>query len=451
MPDVSALRSVVSGPVLTRDDPGFADEVKPWMLTFEISPDVAVGATSAADVSEAVKFAAANGLAVRIQGTGHGSHQPITDGVLILTRRLDSLTIDPDARTARIGAGLEWGAVVAAAAEHGLAPITGSSGTVGTVGFLLGGGLGPLARSHGFGSDRVRDVELVLANGEIVHANANEHPELLWALRGGKGGLGVVTGVVIDLVELPTLYGGSLFFAEDDIEAVVRTWIAYTAQAHDHVTTSIAIVRFPDLPFLPEPLRGRTLLNLRFAYPGDTATGEQLAAPLRAAAPVYIDQLGEMPAAQIDRIHSDPPDPTIGWSKGCLLTGIDDDFATTLLGFAGAGKQFPFVATEVRHIGGATATDVPGGSAVGGRASDYTFNLVGAPNAALFETVIPAAAGALLTLIKPWVSPVTNVNFASNFASRTEFESAWPAEKFTRLAGVRAQYDPTGVFHYGVR
>src|ERR1700761_3836772 len=138
MLDVELLRSRVSGPVLTPADPGFADEVRGWLLNVESTPDVVVGATSSADVVEAVKFAVANGLAVRAQGVGHGAEVKVTDGLLVTTKRLDSISVDENTRLARVGAGLQWASVVDAASPLGLAPITGSSSTVGVVGFVLG-------------------------------------------------------------------------------------------------------------------------------------------------------------------------------------------------------------------------------------------------------------------------------------------------------------------------
>jgi hypothetical protein len=450
MVDVAPLRARVSGPVLVPADDGFAEEVLPWLRTFTHTPDVAVGAASASDVVEAVAFARANGLAVRVQGTGHGSDEAIADGVLILTRRLNQVSIDPLTRIATLGAGACWNPVIAAAAEHGLAPITGSAGTVGAVGLLLGGGLGPLARSHGFASDYVRSFEVVTASGELVHANAQEHPDLFWALRGGKGGLGVVTEVQVELVDLHTLYGGSLIFDAQNIEPALRVWIDYTEMADPRVSTSVAILRMPDQPFIPEPIRGHTLLSVRFAFPGDASEGEALAAPLRAAAPVYIDALAEMPASAIGTIHNDPPDPTAGWTTGSLLASTGQDFASTLLGFSGYGREFPFVATEIRHLGSAAALDVASGSAVGGRSANYTFNLVGAPNPALFETVLPAAAGALFAAIAPWISSESNVNFAGRFADRKAYEKAWSPAIFARLDEVRGVYDPDGLFVYGV-
>jgi hypothetical protein len=310
--------------------------------------------------------------------------------------------------------------------------------------------MGPLVNRYGFGSDWVREFEVVLADGQVVTANADENTDLFWALRGGKGGLGVVTSAKVELVELPTLYGGSLTFDAENIDTALHAWVDYLANADAAVTTSAVVLRMPDLPFIPEPIRGHTLLSIRFAYPGDAATGEKLAAPLRAAAPVYLDELREIPASAIGTIHNDPPNPTVGWVAGRMLKGIDQEFVTTLLGSAGAGKQFPFVAVEIREFGPAQATDVPGGSAVGGRGARGSLNLVGAPNPELFATVIPGAAGALLGAVAPWVSAENNVNFASGFADIEEYHGAWSAHTFERLTEVKATYDPKGLFVYGV-
>jgi FAD/FMN-containing dehydrogenase len=450
MTDVAHLRSRVTGPVLVEGDDGYTDESIAWILNFTHTPDVVVGAASAQDVVEAIKFAEANNLAVRVQGSGHGSHASITDGVLITTKRLDSVEIDPATRIATIGAGVAWGAVIDKGAKLGLAPITGSSGTVGAIGLLLGGGLGPLVNSYGFCSDYVREFEVALASGELVTASAEDHPDLFWALRGGKGGLGIVTSAKVELVELSTLYGGSLTFDGDDIDAALHAWVDYLPTADPKVTTSAALVRMPDLPFIPEPVRGRTLLSVRFAYTGDAATGEELAAPLRAAAPVYLDDLGEMPASAIGKIHNDPPNPTVGWVAGRMLSQVDEEFVTTLLGFAGVGKQVPFVAIEVRAFGAAQAQDVPGGSAVGGRGAKGSLNLVGVPNPELFANVLPGAAAGLLGALTPWISNENNVNFASGFATEAEYRGAWSPEIFARLAEVKHKYDPDGMFVYGV-
>lgn len=448
MTSFELLQSRVAGPVRTPSDEGFAAAVSGFNLYYANTPDAVVGVMSAADVAESLTFAAQNGLTVSVQATGHGAHHLIDGGLLIDTSRLDSVTIDADARTATVGAGARWASVVAAAAPHGLAPITGSSTNVGVVGYTLGGGLGPLARSHGMSSDYVRSAQVVTPAGEIVTASADENPDLLWAVRGGKGGFGIVTELTLALAHVPSLYAGNLTFPAPAIESALRTWIEYTKTADDRVTSSVAIVHFPDVGFVPEPMRGQTLMSLRFAYPGDVAEGERLAGPLRALGPVVMGALGPLPLTDVGLIHNDPAEPALAWGRGAMLNDLDDDFATAFLGLVGPGAQTPLMAAELRHIGAATHRDVPEGSSAGGRASGYTLQLIGAPDPTLFESVLPAAAQGLLDAIDRWVSPEMTINFVATHDLES-FRAAWPPAVFERLEAIRNQYDPQRLLAYG--
>jgi len=432
-----ALSDRVAGPVLTPSDDGYEDEVASFSTTLGHHPDVVVGATSVQDVVEAVRYARANGLHVAALATGHGG-PPVRSGVLVSTRRLDEVDIDVGTRVATLGAGVRWGQVAQGAAPSGLAPVAGSSPTVGVVGFLLGGGLGPFARSHGFSSDHLVSATVVTGAGDVVEASEDEHPDLLWALRGGKWGLGIVTSVRVRLAEMSSLYAGGLFFDTEHVETVLRGWLAWTATAEPSTTTSVAIVRFPPLDVVPAPLRGRTAIGLRFARPGDHATGEQVAAPLRALAPVLLDALGPLPLDQVARIHNDPENPGPSWAGGGLLTHADDDLATVLLDRLGPDADHPFVAVEVRHVAGATADDVPAGSAVSGRGAALTFGLVGL-DPTTFED-LPAVGRSLLEDLAPWVADELNPNFGGGLGP-----PRWSAATSSRLAEVRRSYDPDGV------
>jgi len=427
-------------------DAAYESELAGFNTAFEQHPDVVVPAESEADVVEAIAYARDHGLTVTALATGHGTHLSATGGLVINLSRLDSVTIDADARIATIGGGTRWEAVVDAAAPHGLAPVTGSSTNVGVVGYLLGGGLGPLARTHGFSSDWVRSFTLVTASGEVVTADADSNPELFWGLRGGKGGFGIVTSVTIELVPASGVYGGAVIFAEEHIEQALRAWIDYTQAPSDEATTSAIIINFPPFEQVPPPFRGRRLLMVRFAHVGDR--GEELAAPIRAFAPVYIDAVRPLALTEVAQIHSDPTDPGPGWGVGGLLNDLDQDFATTLLQFSGTGSTAPFIAAEIRQLGGATLEDVPEGSAAGGRASGFTFHLIGAPDPSLFETVLPAAGAGFVQAIGRWMSPETNINFADS-SDPVAFRAAWPQETFDRLASVRTSVDPDDLFPFG--
>ena len=444
MADFAALRALITGTVHVPADAEFLPSTSGFNLAIQHAPDAVVVVADADDVSAVVAFARENGLTVNVQATGHGAESPFQGGILINTSKLDSVSIDAEAKTATVGAGVRWGAVVAAAADVKLAPITGSSPTVGVVGLILGGGLGPLARSHGYASDYARGFTVVTGTGEIVEATAAENPDLFWALRGGKDALGIVTEARIALVELEELYAGSLLFAEEHIETVARAWADWTATADDSVTTSIAVMRFPDFEEVPPPLRARTLLMMHFAYPGDAATGEALAAPLRAAAPVYLDMLGPLAARDVAQIHDDPTEPGPGWASGALLSSIDQDLITAWLGVIGSGRRVPAVMSEIRQLGSATATDVEGGSAAGGRTAAATLTLIGAPNPALFTGPVPAAADALFAAVGPWLASETNINFVGVHRPG-QTGTPWSAAVAARLAEVRQAYDPDGV------
>lgn len=424
--------------LLTPDQPQFSREVSTFNAVVTHAPDAVAAVRSPEDVAEALTVARRRGWRVSIQGSGHGAFEAQRGGLMIATRGLDALSLDPATRTAVIGAGVPWGAVIAEAAKHGLAPLPGSAPTVGAVGYLVGGGLGPLARSHGVSSDWVQSFSVVTARGDILAAN----PELLWALRGGKYCGVVVTSVTVRLAELPSLYAGSLMFDTPHLEKAFRGWLDWTATAHARVTTSAAMIRFPPREQIPAPLRGRRLLAIRFAFPGPHAEGAALAEPVRKLAPVYLDDLGPMAIADVARIHNDPPQPVPSAIGGQLLTHADPALAGVLL--AHTEGETPIGICEVRHIGEKTHVDVPEGSAASGRAARYTLAWLGS-DPRTFAVEFPAASTRLRAAIAPWRCPETLINFLGAPESPAHVAAAWSPATFARLEAVRRRYDPAGL------
>ncbi len=452
--DVDRLRANLAGRVFLPEDDGFAESVAAFNLLITHRPQVVVAASSESDVIAAVRFAAENSLVVRIFSTGHGSYAPVTDGVLITTSGLTHLTVDPQTRIASIGAGHRWSEVLPVAAAHGLAPVVGSSTGVGAVGYTLGGGIGPVSRTFGFTSDWVRSFRIVTANGEAITASATENPDLFWALRGGKGGFGVVTSMDIELVPLESLYAGSLVFSAEHITAVFSAWAEWTTSVPENVTSSAAIFRFPPLDIIPEPMRGKNVLSVRYAFVGEPAEGARLLQPIRDVAPTLIDAVAEMPASDIALIHSDPTTPVPLWDGSVFvsLTDVGADFTAALLEVVGPEAELPLAVAEVRHIGGASRRDVPEGSAVGGRDADYTLLLAGVPDPSLFETVLPQMTGSIIERLQPWLTGSTQVNFLPKpDVIPGGYSAAWPTEIYARLADVREKYDPAGLFPFGAR
>ena len=191
---------------------------------------------------------------------------------------------------ARVGAGVKWLRVIEAAAPHGLAPLNGSTSDVGVVGYTTGGGVGPLARTYGLAADRVRAFDVVTGDGVIRRVTPTEHPDLFFALRGGKGATAIVTAVEFDMVHLPTFYGGAVYFDGDDAAAVIdrwRDWSPNAAGAGDRRRSRSSSC--PRCPVSPPPLAGRMTLAIRFAWTGDAEEGRALLDQIRAVAPVILD------------------------------------------------------------------------------------------------------------------------------------------------------------------
>lgn len=342
---------------------------------FAIRPDLLVEARGAADVRAAVRDAAAHGRSVAVRATGHGLPGPVEGGVLIDTRRMDTVEIDPVRRTARIGAGATWGRVVEAAARHGLAPLNGSAPGVGAVSYTLGGGLGILGREFGYAADHVRALDVVTADGVLHHVTPDAEPDLFWGLRGGGHRLGAVTELETGLVAVDRLYGGSLAFDGAAAPQVLRHYLEWTRTVPDTCTSSLAALSYPDVPQMPQALRGRYAVSVRVAYTGSAVDGEALVAPLRAIGPALSDSLREMPYTESHTIHSDPPFPHAYYGEGLMLRELDAGSAARVLELTGPTAPMMTV-VQINHLGGALASPPPAGNAVPHREAGFLLRLL---------------------------------------------------------------------------
>ncbi len=205
---IARLRESVDGGVSAPGEDGY--DVEGFNTNVAHQPALVVSARNTADVRKAVEFGAAAGVPIAVQATGHGAIA--ADGALLVdTRHLRTVSVDPQRRTAHVAAGTRWHHAVGAAAQHGLAPLNGTALSAGVIGYTLGGGLSPLGRAFGFASDHVRSAELVAADGSVRRVTAGSDPDLLWALRGAKGNLGIVTELESGLFPVLGIYGGGLY------------------------------------------------------------------------------------------------------------------------------------------------------------------------------------------------------------------------------------------------
>jgi len=445
----AALQAATTSPVLRPDHTGYAEALAGFNLALQHRPDLVLVAQSAADVALTVEMADARGIRVTAMGAGHGALAAQAGGIAVVTSGLAGVTLDADAKTARVDAGTTWQQVMDVVTPAGLAPLAGSSPLVGVVGYLLGGGLGPVARTFGYAADHVRSIELVDGRGHVLVADAETEPELFWALRGGKAGLGIVTSVTIDLFPVSTLYAGGLYFAAPDITTVLHGWLDWGRTIPETVSTSASVLRLPPFPEIPEPLRGQLVLHVRAAHVGDEAEGERLISPLRALATPIVDTIGQMAYADLPQIHNDPAAPMPYTEGGALLDHLDHDGVDALLELIGPSADVPLVAVELRQLGGALARQPQVPNAIPGRDADYTLHIIGAPVPELLDTVLPGLIQGTIRAMGPWLSQFNQPNFVGRANAAMDFAGCWSEEAAARLARVRHDVDPHSVFGFG--
>jgi FAD/FMN-containing dehydrogenase len=449
--DVDRLRGRVHGPVHLAghdDAAGLAAEAACWNVAVRHDPAVVVGATCAADVAAAVGWAGEHGLPVAVQATGHGPVRAATGCLLVSTRRMQGVAVDPGRRVARLEAGVTWAKVVQAAAEHGLTPLVGSSSGVGAVGYTLGGGMGPLGRLHGFAADHVHALDVVTADGELRRASAEEEPELFWGLRGGKSNLGIVTAMEIGLVPGDALVGGGVFFAGHSAAGVLHAFRGWAPGLPEQVSTSLAVLRLPELEEVPPPLRGQTVLHLRVTSSGlDPAEVDRLLAPMTATGEVLLGSVGPLLPTELDSVHMDPVAPMPTWEKGVLLRELPAGAVDALLAAAGPEVDVPLIAVELRLMGGALARPAAVPNAVSGRDGAWSLLVVG-PMAPGLTEVVPAVGAGVLGALAPWTATGRLVNFLGA-AGGPEVVAAWEPAAAARLLELKERFDPDRVFSFG--
>jgi len=441
------LRDRLTGSVHTPGGPGYDALVSPWNLAVPMRPAAVVDVRTAADVVAAVRFAGEHGLTAGVQATGHGAEPSLAGHLLVATRGLDEVTVHPEG-WARVGAGVKWRRLVDAAAPYGLAALNGSTTDVGIIGYTTGGGVGPLARTFGLAADRVRAIEVVTGDGVFRRVTPAEHPDLFFALRGGKGATGIVTALEFDLVHLPSFYGGAVYFGGADAAAVIDRWRGWADALPEAGTTSFALFQLPDLPEVPPPLAGRMTLGVRFLWTGEPAEGERLLDEVRAVAPVVLDDALLRPYTEIDHVHSDPVDPTPVTDPAILLSAFPAEAAQRLLAVAGYGSGSPQTLVEVRHLGGAYAREGAHPSAFSQRDARYSVLAVGVAPDPVAEAVTRSHAAQLFAALADWDTGGVWPNFGVPHDATSARRPYDPAT-LARLVEVTRTYDPQGVLQAG--
>jgi hypothetical protein len=425
-------------------DPGWNEARQAWNLAVDQRPAAVALPESAEEVAGVVRWARSRGLRVAPQGTGHnaGAMGSLAHTVLVKTERMRGVEIDPKAQRARVEAGVLWEEVTEAAAGHGLAALAGSSPDVGVVGYSLGGGISWLGRRYGLAANSVTAVELINADGDLVRADADNEPELFWAVRGGGGSFGIVTALEFQLYPVSEVYAGVLFFPLERGEEVLNAWRRWIEDVPDEVTSVGRFLQFPPIPDIPEPLRGGSFAVIEAVFLNGEQAADELLRPLRELGPA-MDTFATIPVQKLKHLHMDPEHPVPGHGDGMLLGEFTAEAVESLAKVAGADSGSPLLSVEVRHLGGALSRLQPGHGALATMEAGFAVFAVGITATPEQEAVVRASVEAVQAALAPWDAGRDYLNFTER---RERGERLFGSATYRRLQMVKATVDPEDVF-----
>lgn len=442
---IEMLGSMIRGSVIAPHHADYDAMRTVALAQFDRRPTAIVRVANAADIAAVLNFAQATDLPVAVRSGGHStSGFSCADGALVIdVRDLNRIEIDAEARTAWAGAGMTSGEVTRAVEQHGLIVGFGDSATVGIAGLTLGGGIGYLVRKHGLTIDSLLAVEIVTAAGDIIIADAHNHADLFWALRGGGGNFGVVTRFKYRLHPLPSFTGGPLVLPPTP--EVIAGFAALADAAPNELSAIAMIMPLPPIPAIPAEAHGRLAFVAMMAYAGAPEAAQKALAPFRALATPLADMIAEGPYSSLYML--DPPPEMRAMvairSRFTDRFGIEEARA---LSAAAVSCTAPMSMSQIRVLGGAHAEVPADATAFGHRRSRFMVSFLamygGGPDVVAAQEHWVSDA---LNSVVP-VGDGTYVNFIGASDSRNAVAAAYPAATFERLRWVKHRYDPENLF-----
>ena len=435
------------GELLRDGDPGYDESRRVFNAGIDRRPALIARCTGVADVMAALALAREHGLEVCVRGGGHSvSGQAVADDALMINLRpMNRVRVDPERRTAWCGGGANWGELDRETQPFGLAVTGGRLADTGVGGLTLGGGSGWLERKYGLTVDSLISAEVVTADGRLLVASADRNPDLFWALKGGGGNFGVVTGFEFELHEVgPLVYGGMMMFPIDAAVDLLKAYRGFMEDAPDEICGGAAILCAPPEEFVPEPVRGKPVLAVIACYVGPVEAGERAFAPLREWGPA-LEMLGPMPYEAVQGLIApgNPPGRHHYWKAG-LLGELEDEAIETFVARA-SDVISPFAASLMLPLGGAFARVPEGATPLGYRRAKWDYHI-------LSQWAEPEETERNVEWARDFDRAMADyaeagvyVNFVGD-PSAGALEAGFGPENYARLVEIKREYDPDNVF-----
>jgi FAD/FMN-containing dehydrogenase len=443
---LDGLRTTVAGDVIVPDDAGYDEARTLFNAMIDRRPAVIVACEGVPDVVSSIAFARENDLEIGVRGGGHGvAGTALSDGGLVVDlRRMNQVSVDPDARRAVVGGGAMMSHLDRACQPHGLATTGGRVSTTGVGGFTLGGGTGWFDRKFGLACDNLLEAEVVTADGRVVRAAEDGEADLFWALHGGGGNFGVVTSLTLRLHPMPTTTLGMLLFPPERGPEITRAYRDVLIGAPDELGGGLIYLTGPEgEDFVPEDLVNHLTLAVVVAYAGPEDEARRAAAPLLDLQPAG-QMIEEMPHADLQCALDDPPGYRNYWSAEHL-----DAFPDAAVEAFCARAPDMIVPSASQHVlfpmGGATArgdADYP----IPWRRSAWVVHPFGLWTDPADDERAIRWTRDVRADVHPWATGAVYLNFIGDEGTE-RIVAGLGQDNYDRLAAIKAEYDPENVFH----
>ena len=444
---IETLRHGFQGTILTPSDGDYEEARVVWNAMVDKRPAIIARCATTEDVVKAVNFARDQGLLLAVRGAGHhiAGNSLCDDGLVVDLSQMKTVQVDAEAKRVTAAGGVTLAELDAATQAHGLATPVGINSTTGIAGLTLGGGFGWLSRKYGMTVDNLVSAEVVTAQGEVVRASADEHPELFWALRGGSGNFGVVTRFEFLLHPVgPELLSGLIVYPFSEAKSVLRQYREFISKAPDDLSVWTVLRQAPPLPFLPAEVHGAEVLILALCYAGDPQEGQRLIEPLRTFGTPVGEHVGVQPYVAWQQAF-DPlltPGARNYW-KSHNFTNISDELFDVVIDYVG---RLPSPQCEIffAGLGGATQRPAADATAYSHRDAQFVMNVHGRWDDAADDERCIAWSREYFEATAPFASAGAYLNFMTS--DEEDRVRAAYGKNYDRLAAVKKTYDPQNLF-----
>lgn len=414
-------------------------------------PGLIAQCSGTADVVDAVNFARSHELLVAVRAGGHSvaGHSICDDGLVIDLSAMRGVRVDPVRRVVHVQGGATWGDVDRETQLFGLAVPGGIVSTTGVAGLTLGGGIGWLHRKFGLACDNLRAAEVVTADGRVLHVDDEEHPDLMWGLRGGGGNFGVVTGFEFDAHPLgPTVMNGAAIYPIEAADEVLPAWRAWAATVPEEVTTRVALWGLPETPLLPPAVHNRDVCIIAAVYAGPVEEGQRVLDPVGRFATPLADLSSPMPFRVVQSLFDPffPRGGLLSYWKSIYFDDMDDETLGMILNRS-RQRPHPITMVHVPMVGGAMARVDSTATAFGDRSADYMLSVDGNwTDPAQTEAVTEWVRDFIVDASRQRSAAGTYLNFSGDAELGVADRQAAFGANLQRLSRLKAEYDPTNLF-----